>query len=134
MRRGLGDKLTPEDLAMYERIKKIIGSKITITEFVKLLNCYNQDLGSPGWILSKARDYLDNDVAARRGASGHETKRMPGARCTVHRRNSRRRAAFVGNRSTGYKLAPMADSQTRASHAGSASRLRPGSLRPAAHP
>jgi paired amphipathic helix protein Sin3a len=57
-----GPQPTAEDITMYERIKKIIGSKTTLTEFVKLLNCYNQELGSPGWILMKSREYVDNDT------------------------------------------------------------------------
>jgi hypothetical protein len=51
-----------EDMVMYERVKKIINNKTIFTEFIKLLNCYNQDMGSPAWVLERCALFVNNDA------------------------------------------------------------------------
>jgi paired amphipathic helix protein Sin3a len=51
----------PEDYAMFDRIKKVIVGKISMTEFIRLLNTYNQDLGAPSWIKDHCGTLINHD-------------------------------------------------------------------------
>jgi paired amphipathic helix protein Sin3a len=50
---------TPDDLQMFERIRKEMANKTQFSEFIKLLNLFNQDLITGSYCLFRAKQFLD---------------------------------------------------------------------------
>lgn len=49
---------SPEELAFFDRAKKFIGNKNTMTEFLKLCNLYSQDLIDKNLLVFRAQNFI----------------------------------------------------------------------------
>ncbi|KAJ2723071.1 hypothetical protein GGI07_002898 [Coemansia sp. Benny D115] len=53
---------TPDELAFFERVKRFIGQPSAYTEFLKLLNLYNQQILDPVTLVERAESFIGDDA------------------------------------------------------------------------